>query len=69
MVSHLLNGTYSDSGSQVYWEDGERVLCRGWRAGENGDRIAVLVVRPAADHLSRSSLDRLTHEYGLRPKG
>ena len=66
MVSHLLNGTYSDSGSQVYWEDGERVFRRGWRLDGNGTRRAVLIVLPAAEHPSRSSLDRLTHEYQLK---
>jgi hypothetical protein len=69
MVPHSPNGAYSDSGSQVLWEDGERVFRRGWRLDDNGTRRAVLIVLAAADHLSRSSLDRLTHEYGLRPKG
>ena len=66
MVPHSLIGAYSDGDSQVLWEDGERVLCRGWRVGEDGDRTFVLIVRPAEDHPSRSSLDRLTHEYELK---
>jgi PAS domain S-box-containing protein len=55
-----------DSGSQVLFEDGERVFRRGWRVGDDGDRSAVLVVLPAAEHPSPSSLDRLAHEYGLK---
>jgi serine/threonine protein kinase len=55
-----------DSGFQVLFEDGERVFCRGWRVGGDGDRGAVLVVLPAAEHPSPSGLDRLTHEYGLK---
>jgi AAA ATPase domain/Protein kinase domain len=55
-----------DSGSQVLFEDGERVFRRGWRVGDDGDRSAVLIVLPAAEHPSPSSLDRLTHEYGLK---
>src|SRR6478609_7154793 len=55
-----------DSGFQILFEDGERVFCRGWRVGGDGDRSAVLVVLPAAKHPSPSSLDRLTHEYGLK---
>src|SRR6476619_3554178 len=55
-----------DSGSQVLFEDGERVLRRGWRVDDDGDRSAVLVVLPATEHPSPSSLDRLTHEYGLK---
>ena len=55
-----------DSSSQVFFEDGERVLRRGWRVDDDGDRSAVLVVLPAAEHPSPSSLDRLAHEYGLK---
>ena len=66
MVPHSLNDEYSDDGSEVLWEDGERVFRRGWRPDDNGARRAVLMVLPAADHPSRSSLDRLTHEYELK---
>jgi serine/threonine protein kinase len=55
-----------DGGSQVLWEDGERVFCRGWRVGNDGNRSAVLLVVPAAEHPSRASLDRLAHEYALK---
>jgi hypothetical protein len=55
-----------DGSSQVLWEDGERVFCRGWRIGDDGNRSAVLVVVPAAEHPSRSSLDRLAHEFALK---
>jgi len=41
-------------------------LRRGWRLDDNGNRRAMLTVVPAADHPSRSSLDRLTHEYELK---
>jgi serine/threonine protein kinase len=33
---------------------------------DEGKRCAVLLVSPAADHPSRSNLDRLTHEYELK---
>jgi serine/threonine protein kinase len=66
MVPHSLNGAYPDRGSQVLWEDGERVFRRGWRQDDDGERRAVLIVGPAAEHPSSSSLDRFTHEYGLR---
>jgi serine/threonine protein kinase len=48
------------------WEDGERVFRRGWRPDDSGNRRAVLIVLPAAEYRSRSSLDRLTHEYELK---
>jgi PAS domain S-box-containing protein len=66
MAPHLLNGAYPDGGSQVLWEDGERVFRRGWRLDDNSKQRAVLIVLPAADQPSRSSLDRLTHEYELK---
>ena len=66
MMSQSLDSAYSDGGSQVLWEDGERVFRRGWRADDNGKRRPVLMVVPAAEHPSRSSLDRLTHEYELK---
>src|SRR5262245_57156613 len=66
MVLHSLNGAYSDGGSQVLWQDRERVIRRGWRLDDDGGRRAVLIMLPAADHPSRSSLDRLAHEYELK---
>ncbi len=54
------------SGCQILWEDGERVFCRGSRLGEDGSRSAVLIVVPVAAHPSRSSLERLAHEHGLK---
>src|SRR4029077_7232795 len=66
MVPHSLNVAYSDTGSQVLWEDSERVFRRGWRLDDNGRQRPVLLVTTAADHPSRSSLDRLTHEYQLK---
>jgi PAS domain S-box-containing protein len=66
MVQQSLNLAYSDGSSQVLWEDGERVFSRGWRLDDNGNRLAVLLVAPAADHPSRSRLDRLKHEYELK---
>jgi PAS domain S-box-containing protein len=66
MMQQSLNVAYPDGSSEVLWEDGERVFSRGWRLDDNGNRLAVLLVAPAADHPSRSRLDRLTHEYELK---
>ena len=60
-MPHSLNVAYSDDDSQVLWHDGERVL-----RDDHDQRRSALVVLAAADHPSRSSLDRLTHEYELK---
>jgi predicted ATPase len=52
--------------SRVFWEDGERVFRRSLRPDDSGSQRAVLIVIPAAEHPTRSCLDRLTHEYELR---
>ncbi|MBV8764812.1 MAG: hypothetical protein JOZ66_07850, partial [Hyphomicrobiales bacterium] len=66
MVAHSPDGAYPDGSSKVLWRDGDRVFRRGWRLDDAGERCAVLTVVPAAEHPSRSSLDRLTHEYQLK---
>src|ERR1700741_505631 len=65
-MSHSLNAVYPDGSCQVSWEDSERVFCRGWCLGDDGNRRAVLFVLPAVERPSPSSLDRLAHEYGLK---
>ncbi len=57
---------HDDRGFEILWEDGERVFCRGWRHSPDGNQNAVLAVMPAAEHPTRPSLDRLTHEYALK---
>src|SRR5262252_638609 len=66
MVPHSQNVAYSDGGSEVLWKDSERVFHRGWRLDDEGKRRAVLLVAPAADHPSRSTLDHFSHEYELK---
>jgi PAS domain S-box-containing protein len=51
---------------QALWKDGERVVYRRWCDGTDGDRLAVLAVLPAAQQPTPGSLNRLTHEYGLK---
>jgi PAS domain S-box-containing protein len=50
----------------VLLEDGERVLCRGWRDDGNGDGTAVLAVLSASEHPAPAFVDQLAHEYGLK---
>jgi PAS domain S-box-containing protein len=58
-------GADGDSSLKVLWEDGERVFCRR-ESHAGGDRAAVLVVLPAAEHPTPVTLDRLAREYGLK---
>ena len=66
MVPSSWIGAGADSSLQVVWQDGERVFCRGWREGADGNRSAVLAVLPVTEHPTAASLDRLAHEYGLK---
>jgi PAS domain S-box-containing protein len=50
----------------VLLEDGERVLCRGWRDDGDSDGTAVLAVLSASEHPAPAFVDQLAHEYGLR---
>jgi PAS domain S-box-containing protein len=51
---------------EVLWQDGDRVFHRERRRGPDGKWNPALVVLPAQDHPSPSSLERLDHEYGLK---
>jgi len=48
------------------WEDGDRAFYRAWSREADGSHAAVLAVQSTAEHPTPTSLDRLTHEYGLR---
>lgn len=51
---------------QTQWQDGERVLARGWHQGSDGKRCPVLAAWLNAEYPSPASLARLEHEYGLK---
>jgi PAS domain S-box-containing protein len=59
-------GAGGATGLTVLCEDGERILCRGWLNGDDGDRKAVLAVLSASEQPPPGLVDRLVHEYGLR---
>jgi PAS domain S-box-containing protein len=58
--------TMGDCSLEVLWEDGERIFCRRRGDADDGNSTAALAVLPASDHPTRSCLDRLAHEYGLK---
>ncbi|TDW37004.1 PAS domain S-box-containing protein [Rhizobium azibense] len=51
---------------EVFWEDGDRVFHRERRRGADGKWNPVLVVLPALEHPTLSSLERFDHEFGLK---
>jgi hypothetical protein len=55
-----------DSSLRVLWEDGDCVVCRKLCLHAGGHRSTVLVMRPASEHPSPATLDRLIHAYSLR---
>ncbi|MGX0968017.1 putative ATPase/signal transduction histidine kinase [Bradyrhizobium japonicum] len=57
--------TNGDAGLELLWDDGERVFCREWRRGADGNFNNVLTVRAAAEH-PPALHDRFAHEYALR---
>jgi PAS domain S-box-containing protein len=50
----------------VLLEDGERVLCRGWRDDGDASGTAVLAVLSASEHPAPAFVDQLAHEYELK---
>ncbi|SIO47501.1 PAS domain S-box-containing protein [Bradyrhizobium erythrophlei] len=50
----------------VLLEDGERVLCRGWRDDGDSHGTSVLAVLSASEHPAPAFVDQLAHEYGLK---
>jgi PAS domain S-box-containing protein len=53
------------SGLQTLWDDGERAFSRTRRLA-NGLDETLLIARPAVEHPSPVSLDRLAHEFELK---
>ena len=66
MVLHSPDIADADGEPQALWEDGERTFRRSWWVDVQGNRRAVLLVAPAAEHPSRACLDRFAHEYELK---
>jgi PAS domain S-box-containing protein len=59
-------GAADESTVQVLSNDSERVVCRTWHLTADGARQSTLTVRPAEEHPTPASLDRLIHEYDLK---
>jgi predicted ATPase/signal transduction histidine kinase/GAF domain-containing protein len=66
MDTSLRFKTGGDYSLQVLGKDGERVLCRGWRHGADGNRKGILAVLLASENPTPLDFDRLAREYELR---
>ena len=67
MTASALFGAGGEHDSlKVLWEDTERVFCKLWRDGAEGDRHAFIPVLSGAEHPTLESINRLTHEYELK---
>ncbi|MGY4331836.1 putative ATPase [Bradyrhizobium sp. LB7.2] len=55
-----------DVGPEILWDDGQRVFCRQWRRGDDGNVTSVLVVRAIAEHAPAVVLEHLANEFALR---
>jgi PAS domain S-box-containing protein len=60
------SGGGEDGALQVLWGDGERVFCRTWRESADGRRQEFIAVTCAGEQPTPGSINRLTHEYGLK---
>ncbi|APR38290.1 trifunctional serine/threonine-protein kinase/ATP-binding protein/sensor histidine kinase [Paraburkholderia sp. SOS3] len=56
----------ADSSFEVLANDGERAFCRTTRTNPDGTQTSVLTVRPAGEPPTAASVDRVSHEYGLK---
>jgi PAS domain S-box-containing protein len=56
----------ADSSFEVLANDGDRAFYRTTRINADGTRTSVLAVQPAGEPPTAASLDRVSHEYGLK---
>src|SRR5580700_2731469 len=67
MKPFSMSGTVADNSIfELLWEDSERSLYRILSDGANCDRYAFMAGSSVAEHPSPESINRLTHEHGLK---
>src|ERR1700730_2947818 len=67
MKPFSVSGTVADNSKfELLWEDSERSLYRILTDGAKCDRYAFMAGSSAAEHPSPESINRLTHEHGLK---
>src|SRR4051812_17249719 len=65
-ASALFGAGWEDDSLEVLWRDAGRVFCRLWRDDAEGQTHAFIPINSATAHPSLASVNRLTHEYGLK---
>jgi len=61
-----LNSVLGLQALEVFSDEADHVLCRGWRTEDRGTTL--LAVFPGAEHPAPARLQELAHEYGPREK-
>jgi hypothetical protein len=51
---------------EVLWRDSGLAFCKLWRNDAEGEKHAFVSISSGVDHPSLASVDRLTHEHGLK---
>jgi predicted ATPase/C4-dicarboxylate-specific signal transduction histidine kinase len=66
LTNTRMTGSLLPGGGEVLWQDTDRAFCRLSRAREERDTHAFIPVPSGAEHPTLESINRLTHEYGLK---
>jgi len=66
-ASVLLGAGWEDDSLEVLWRDASRVFCRLRRDDARRETHAFLPIPSGSDLPTLESIDRLTHEHGLKP--
>jgi hypothetical protein len=66
-ASVLLGAGWEDDSLEVLWRDTSRAFCRLLRDDSRRETHAFLPIPSGSDRPTLDSIDRLTHEHGLKP--
>ena len=65
-ASILFGAGWENDSVEVLWRDAERVFCRLWRNDAEGEKHAFISIPAGVEHPTLESVNRLTHEHGLK---
>jgi hypothetical protein len=65
-ASVLFGPGWEKDSVEVLWRDSGLAFCKLWRNDAEGEKHAFVSISSGVDHPSLASVDRLTHEHGLK---